>query len=158
MVVRPVAVALLEGKTEVRHQVVVVIEIADVEPVAIGEGVIEAGHVLIYVLASWGVEVKNVPRGVRQREKQVSDCYGRLRDLGLRNCIVRKGQAGGRVYGLVLALRKVSSHLQRRGHRAVRSGARLHIAQRFPGKEQEAFVALYGTAQTGAKLVLLQWI
>ncbi len=158
MVVGPVAVTLLEGKTKVRHQVVVVIEVADVKPIAIGERVIEAGHVLIYVLAPGGIKVQYVPRGVRQRKEQVGNCNSGLRDPILRNHIVRKGNAGGGIYGLVLALRKVSRHLQRCGHRTVRSGTRLHVAQRFPRKEKEALVMLYRTAQAGSELILLQRI
>jgi hypothetical protein len=41
VVVGPVAVALLKWKTKVRHQVVVVIEVADINPIAISERVIE---------------------------------------------------------------------------------------------------------------------
>ena len=65
------AVTFLEGKTEVRYQIVVVIEVADIKPVPIGQRVIESEHVLIYVLAARGIKVEDVPRGIWKREEQV---------------------------------------------------------------------------------------
>src|SRR5690349_4882564 len=70
VVVGPVAVAFFEGKTEVRHQVVVVIEVADIDPVTIGQRVVEPKDVLIYVLAARGIKVQDVARRIWKREKQ----------------------------------------------------------------------------------------